>query len=103
MSNTTTRRKHTEAFKRDAAYAMEHRGTKSVGALAKELAVQPSQLYVWQHQYKADAGRPVNETMSAELAALRSENRELREKCDVLKKATAFFIKDAQRSRPSAR
>ena len=52
MSNTTTRRKHSEAFKRDAAYAMEHRGIKSVGALAKELAVQASQLYAWQQLYK---------------------------------------------------
>ena len=103
MSNTTTRRKHTESFKQDAAYAMDHRGAKSVGALAKELSVQPSQLYVWQQLYKADAGRPVNETMAAELAKLRSENQELREKCDVLKKATAFFIKDARWSRSSAR
>ena len=73
MSDTTTRGKHTEAFKRDAVYAMEYRGAKSVSALAKELSVQPSLLYVWQHQYKADDGRPVNETMSAALAALRSE------------------------------
>lgn len=85
-------RRHEESFKRDAARLMSNRQGKTVEQLAKDLGVTAGQLYNWQGRY-AHAVREPAEVMEAELVRLRKEVAQLREERDVLKKATAFFVK----------
>lgn len=53
---------------------------------------------LWLRQAEVDAGEREGVTSSEreELAALRRENRRLREDVEVLRRATAFFVKEAR-------
>jgi transposase len=53
----------------------------------------------WVRQAERDAGTPgdgLGGSEQAELAALRRENRRLREDVEILKRATAFFAKETR-------
>ena len=89
---TNLKRRHAEPFKQDAVRLMNNRQGKPVAQLAEELGVTAAQLYKWREQFGAAVQLPQLELV-AENERLRREVRELREERDVLKKATAYFVR----------
>ncbi|MFF0143619.1 transposase [Streptomyces sp. NPDC005227] len=69
------------------------RGNRSVGQVARDLELTETAVRSWVRQTEVDAGERDGLTSSEreELAALRRENRRLREDVGILKRATAFF------------
>ncbi len=69
-------------------------GTKQGHQIERDLGIGKGQIYRWRKQLSRDGDRafPGNErSHDEELAALRKENKELREARDILRKATAIF------------
>lgn len=91
-----SRRNYTEEFKREAAKLVEQ-GDRSVSDVARSLGIHRSQIERWRHQFGDSKGvsDAVLETERAELKRLRVEVKQLRMERDILKKATAFFAKEA--------
>jgi transposase len=70
-----------------------------VGQVAKDFDLTETAVRAWVKQADLDAGDRndgLTSTEHAELAALRRENRRLREDVEVLKRATAFFAKETR-------
>jgi transposase-like protein len=90
-----TRRSFTEEFKRDAV-AMVLDDDKIVD-VARRLGVGEGTLGNWVRQERIDRGERAGLTTSekAELAELRKENARLRMERDLLKRATAFWVKES--------
>jgi transposase len=86
------RRSFTPEFK-DEIVGLCRRGDRSVGQVAKDVELTETAVRDWVKQAEVDAGERNGLTSGEreELAALRRENRRLRENVDVLKRATAFF------------
>ena len=76
------------------------RGDRSVGQVAKDFDLTETAVREWVKQAERDAGTRDDGGLSsdekAELAALRRENRRLREDVEILKRATAFFAKETR-------
>ena len=88
-----TRKKYTKEFKLDAIRLLES-GTKPGHEIEHDLGIGGGQIYCWRKQFSEDGTRafPGNgKSRDEELAALRKENKELREERDILRKATAIF------------
>src|SRR5215217_190832 len=83
-------------FRREAVELLKRSG-KSVPVLASELGVSPQSLRNWARQIDIDEGRRdgLSSDERDELRRLRRENRILAEEREILKKAAAFFAKDA--------
>ncbi|MEU5346160.1 transposase [Streptomyces sp. NPDC020766] len=88
------RRSFTPEFKAEIV-ELCRRGDRSVGQIAKDFDLAETAVWLWISQAAVDAGERDRLTSSEreELAALRQENRRLREDVEVLKRATAFFAK----------
>ena len=73
-------------------------GDRTIGQVAKDFDLTETAVRAWVGQAQADAGeRPgLTSDERAELTRLRRENRSLREDVEVLKRATAFFIKETR-------
>lgn len=87
------RKKYTKEFKLDAIRLLES-GTKPGHQIERDLGIGSGQIYRWRAQFSEDGTRafPGNgKSRDEELAALRKENKELREERDILRKATAIF------------
>jgi transposase len=96
------RRVFTREFKLEAVRLITD-DEQSVSAVAKSLGVRPDMLRDWRRQVER---RPRKETkdlfpgngkavsQEAELQRLKHENERLREECDFLKKAAAYFAKE---------
>ena len=87
------RRSFTEEFKAEIVECCR-RGDRSVGQVAKDFDLTETTVREWVKQADLDAGNRSDGLTTAEreeLAALRRENRRLREDVDILKRATAFF------------
>ncbi len=71
---------------------------KSITEVAQDLGLTVSAVRRWVAQADVEAGRRPGMTTDEheELVALRKENRVLREECDILKRATAFFAKETR-------
>lgn len=99
MGSKYTKR-YTEEFKRDAIALVDSSG-KTVTAVARELGISSESLRGWYRKAKADrGGGQCGELTSAEreeLRRLRKENREQQQTIEILKKATAFFVKENDR------
>ena len=69
--------------------------------LAENLGVGLSTLTRWMGRQldreMGDPGRPPDADVAAELKRLRRENEILRQERDILKRATAFFVKEGSR------
>jgi transposase len=91
------RRSFTPEFKAEIV-ELCRRGDRSVGQIAKDFDLTETAVRLWVSQAEADAGERDGLTSSEreELAALRRENRRLREDVDILKRATAFFAKETR-------
>lgn len=74
-------------------------GDKSVSQVARELEMSEKTLHNWLrlHREKNGEAAPAgaDKSVEAELKRLRKENAQLRKERDILKKATAFFAKEA--------
>ena len=93
------RRKFTREFKVEAVKLIQERGV-SVAQAARDLGVQGSGLRRWVQESVADAapafpGQGQMKPEQAELARLRREVLKLKAERDILKKAAAYFAKEA--------
>ena len=75
-------------------------GDKSVSQICRELDLTPSAVHKWIKADKSNNGimtqNSLSETDHQELTRLRAENKRLKTERDILKKATAFFVKESQ-------
>jgi transposase len=98
MSEKPTRRSYSEEFKAQAVHLLQSQGD-SVAETARRLGINRSLLDRWRRERTAPGLRsgknPVTDERDFELRRLRAENRRLREERAVLKKATAFFVKES--------
>ena len=97
MSKKRKRRKFTDEYKAEVVRLCEQPGKTPTG-VAQELGLTPSAVMTWVKQATVDAGGGVNGALTTtereELAALRRENKQLRQEREILKRATAFFAKE---------
>jgi transposase-like protein len=93
---TRTRRSFTDEFKRDAVALVIDEG-RAVVDVARSLGVGEGTLGNWVRQARVDRGERAGVTSSerTELAELRKENARLRMERDLLKRATAFWVKES--------
>ena len=94
-----TRRKFSREFKTEAVRLVTERGV-AVAQAARDLDVAESVLRRWMREWPAApvAAFPGNGKMpadQAEIAALKKEVARLRAERDILKKAAAFFAREA--------
>ena len=75
------------------------RGDRTVGQIAKDFDLTETAVRAWLKQAELDAGARDDGMTTAErdeLAQLRRENLRLREDVEILKRATAFFVKETR-------
>ena len=93
------RRSFTPEFKAEIVELCQ-RGDRSVGQVAKDFDLTETAVRQWLNQAERDAGTRADGGLTTsekdELAQLRRENRRLREDVDILKRATAFFVKETR-------
>jgi transposase len=91
-----SRRSFSEEFKRDAVAMVIDEGRRVID-VARSLGVGEGTLGNWVRQARVDRGERSGLTTSekAELAELRRENARLRMERDLLKRATAFWVKES--------
>ena len=91
------RREYTAEFKMQAVKRVN--SGQGIAAAARELGVVEQTLRNWVKAAKAgklnSAGGKVVSAEQMELSRLRTENIRLQRQVEILKKATAFFAKDA--------
>ena len=83
------RRKFDAAFKRDTVALWLSSG-KPARQVAQELGVAENHLYLWRKAHAPRTPATQNE-MEQELAVLRQENAQLRERCHILKKTLGIL------------
>ena len=99
--STRTRQAFSPEFKREAVRLMEQ-GDKDAAQLARELGIKRNQLYKWKDEidthgdaaFPGQGGRPRGGKKD-DTAALRAENKRLREEIEILKKAAIYFAREA--------
>ena len=79
-------------FKRDAVAQITERGYP-VAEVSKRLGVSSHSLYAWKKKFSQPAGSDEKES---EIRRLKRELARVTEERDILKKATAYFAKDAK-------
>lgn len=79
-------------FKRDAVAQITERGYP-VAEVSKRLGVSPHSLYAWKKKFSLPSG---GDDKDAEIRRLKRELARVTEERDILKKATAYFAKDAK-------
>ena len=87
--------RYTEEFKRDAVAQITDRGY-STKEVAERLGVCTKSLYDWKRQFsKPSKERKQEAADSTEIRRLKAELLRVTEERDILKKATAYFARDA--------
>ncbi len=91
-----SRRSFTDEFKRDAVAMVLDDGNKIVD-VAERLGIGEGTLGNWVRQARVDRGERAGVSTSerTELVELRRENARLRMERDLLKRATAFWVKES--------
>ncbi len=93
MSGNANR--YSEEFKKDAMKLVQE-GGRPVNSVAKDLGINPQTLRNWLKEEKKrqnpESARILE--LEAKLRAEKRRNSELEEAVDILKKATALFVKD---------
>jgi|SRR6185503_3992710 len=104
-SRRGARQHRTPEFRAEALKLLESSPERTVAEVAKELGIPKGTLADWSiraHRRKQAAevdGRgdaPLGEVERAELVRLRAENVRLHLEREILKKATAFFVKESE-------
>ncbi len=87
-------------FKAEAV-RLYHTSDRSLQEVAGDLGITGNSLREWVRRAKVEDGsrEGLNQDERAELSRLRRENRILKEEREILRKATAFFVKETDRSR----
>jgi transposase len=81
-----------DEFKRDAVAQITERGYP-VAEVSQRLGVSKHSLYAWKRQF---AQRPEEGSKDTEIRQLKRELTRVTEERDILKKATAYFARDAK-------
>ena len=93
------RRSFTPEFKAEIV-ELCGRGDRSVGQVARDFDLTETAVREWVRQAELDSGARQDGGLTSaerkELAELRRENRRLREDVEILKRATAFFVKETR-------
>jgi transposase len=92
-----TRRRFTAEYKSEAVKRLEESG-KSLQHVADELGVHANQLRTWRNEILAAGTAEAvarQKAETAELARLRREVKRLEQENEILKKAAAFFAREA--------
>jgi transposase-like protein len=91
-----SRRSFTDEFKRDAVGLVIDEG-RTVVDVARSLGIGEGTLGNWVRQARIDSGERAGLTTSerTEIVELRKENARLRMERDLLKRATAFWVKES--------
>ena len=93
------RRAFTAEFKAEIVEVCR-RGDRSIGQVARDFDLTETAVRAWVRQAERDAGSRGDGGLTSserqELAALRRENRRLRGDVEILKRATAFFVKETR-------
>ena len=79
-------------FKRDAVRQITERGYP-VSVVSERLGVSTHSLYAWKKKFSQPSG---GDDKDAEIRRLKRELSRVTEERDILKKATAYFAKDAK-------
>ena len=88
--------RYTEEFKRDAVSQVTDRGY-SVKEVSDRLGISTKSLYDWTKQYSKPESLRVKETEQAqENRRLKAELARVTEERDILKKATAYFVRETK-------
>ena len=88
--------RYTEEFKQDAVYQVTDRG-HTVGDVSRRLGVSTKSMYDWIKIYsQPDKQRQEAVDQSAEIRRLKAELLRVTEERDILKKATAYFAREAK-------
>jgi transposase len=96
-----------KSFKKQAVQ-LALTSNQPIAKTAKELGVSESTLYSWVSAAKSQKAPTTNNAVSSskevdveklheELLKLRKDNQRLKETCEILKKATAYFANDPKR------
>jgi transposase len=88
-----------EDFKRDAVAQITERGYP-LAEVSKRLGVSPHSLYAWKKKFLRLSSSGGTD-QAAEVRHLKKELARVTEEGDILKKATAYFAKDASEMRVS--
>lgn len=83
-----------EDFKRDAVAQITERGYP-VAEVSQRLGVSPHSLYAWKKRFAKPAGSGEAD-QAGEIRRLKKELARVTEERDILKKATAYFARDAK-------
>jgi transposase len=86
--------KFSDAFKRDAVVQITERGYP-IAEVSKRLGVSQHSLYAWKRKFVKASGSG-DDDQAAEIRRLKRELARMTEERDILKKATAYFAKDAK-------
>jgi transposase len=93
------RRSFTPEFKAEIVELCQ-RGDRSVGRVARDFDLTETAVREWVRQAERDAGTRGDGGLTTaerqELSALRRENRRLQQDVEILKRATAFFVKETR-------
>lgn len=87
-----SRTNFSDDFKRDAVLQITERGYP-VSEVSRRLGVSPHSLYAWKKKFSQPSG---SDDKDAEIRRLKRELMRVTEERDILKKATAYFAKDAK-------
>ncbi len=85
----------TEDFKRDAVVQITERGYP-VAEVAARLGISKYSLYEWRRRYGKPTAVARDDDQAAEVRRLKRELQRVTEERDILKKAAAYFAKDAK-------
>jgi transposase len=94
---TRKRRRFTAEYKGEAVKRLEESG-KALRQVADELGVHANQLRGWRNERPAAGSAEAlarRKAEAAELARLRRENKRLEQENEILKRAAAFFAREA--------
>jgi len=100
MGKRRSRPPYPPQFRQEAIRLVREAG-KSRAQIARDLGISEQSLYTWLKQAALDSGTRADGLMTderEELRRLRHENRILRQERDILKKSTAFFVKETHSS-----
>ena len=93
-----TRRRFTTEFKTEAVRRLLEESGRPLQAVAGELGVHANQLRGWRNEHLAAGSAEAlarQKAEAAELARLRRENKRLEQENEILRRAAAFFAREA--------